>query len=151
MKMFKDNDLTEVKEVSRTDFEIELEMAKRDNKVLRCLGTRVDSYEEFQEVLRKFDAEGGTKYDQGKARIGEMIIDFFKPLMLVCKVWEFGVYKYDKSNWKKVENGADRYTNAMVRHLVLEETEIVDQETKIHHAIHVAWNALARLYFIIKE
>ena len=93
----------------------------------------------------------GTKYDKGKARVGEMIIDFLRPILLVCKVWEFGANKYSKSNWKKVDNGGDRYTNAMTRHLLLEDTEVFDPETKLHHAIHVAWNALARLYFIIKE
>lgn len=93
----------------------------------------------------------GTKYDTGKARLGEMITDFAKPLFLVCKVWEFGANKYSKSNWKKVGNGKDRYTNAMLRHIASEETEIFDTETGLHHALHVAWNALARLYFIITE
>lgn len=95
--------------------------------------------------------EVGIKHDSGKARIGEMIQDFIKPLFEVCKVWEFGANKYNKSNWKKVDNAKDRYTNALVRHLLLEDIEVYDQETKLHHALHVAWNALARLYFIIQE
>jgi len=90
----------------------------------------------------------GTKYDNGKPRIGEMITDFCKPLLQVCKVWEFGTNKYSKSNWKKVENGFERYTNAMTRHQLLEETEYFDSETLLPHAVHVAWNALARLFFL---
>lgn len=95
--------------------------------------------------------EEGTKFDDSKPRLGEMIMDFKKPLLEVCKVWEFGAKKYSKSNWKKVKNGSDRYTNALARHFAAEMDEGVDAETKLHHAIHVAWNALARLYFIIKE
>lgn len=80
-----------------------------------------------------------------------MIKDFSKPLLLVSKVWEFGANKYAKSNWKLVENAENRYTNAMLRHLAAEDTEKIDPETKLHYAIHVAWNALARLYFIVRE
>lgn len=90
----------------------------------------------------------GIKYDQGKARLGEMIIDFKEPLEAVCSVWNFGATKYGKSNWKYVDNAIERYTNAMVRHLVAEEMEVVDPESEFLHATHVAWNALARLYFI---
>lgn len=93
----------------------------------------------------------GKKYDTGKSRIGEMIIDFAFSLKHICKVWEFGANKYEKSNWKKVENAKDRYTNAMIRHLLAEETEVCDKETELHHCLHVAWNAIARVYFILKE
>ena len=93
----------------------------------------------------------GLKYDTGKSRIGEMIKDFEFPLLEVCKVWEFGANKYAKSNWKLVSNAEERYTNAMIRHLLAEETEVTDPETKLHHAIHVAWNALTRLQFILSK
>lgn len=95
--------------------------------------------------------EEGTKFDAGKPRLGEMIMDFRKPPLEICKVWEFGADKYAKSNWKKVGNGEDRYTNALARHFAAEMDEGIDAETKLHHAIHVAWNAIARLYFIIKD
>ena len=106
---------------------------------------------EVKEIEKQFGIEEGTKFDDGKPRLGEMIQDFRKPLLEVCKVWEFGAKKYKKSNWKKVENGEDRYTNALARHFAAEMEEGIDTETKLHHAIHVAWNALARLYFIIKD
>lgn len=96
-------------------------------------------------------SKGGIKYDTDKQRLGEMIQDFEFSLRQVCKVWEFGADKYEKSNWKKVNNANNRYTNAMLRHLMAEETEEYDPETKLHHAIHTAWNALARLQFILKE
>ena len=93
----------------------------------------------------------GTKYDSGKPRIAEMVGDFKEPLLAICKVWEFGADKYEKSNWKKVDNAIDRYTNAMMRHLLEEVDNPIDSESGLHHAIHVAWNAIARLYFILQE
>lgn len=93
----------------------------------------------------------GTKYDNGKLRLAEMIIDFKIPMEELCKVWEFGANKYEKSNWKKLENPIDRYTNALLRHLLAEEANLVDDESKILHAAHIAFNALARLHFIAKN
>lgn len=96
-------------------------------------------------------SEEGIKYDDGKPRLAEMVIDFKEPLIELCKVWEFGANKYSKSNWKLVDNGRDRYTNALLRHLVQEDDCLVDNESKLLHASHIAFNALARLYFIIKN
>lgn len=93
----------------------------------------------------------GIKYDDGKPRLAEMFIDFCIPLEELCNVWTFGANKYSKSNWKHVTNGKDRYTNAMFRHIIAEEKETYDAESTYHHAAHVAFNALARLYFIKKE
>lgn len=95
--------------------------------------------------------EEGTKYDGGKPRIGEMLQDFALPLLEVTKAWEYGASKYEKRNWRKVENGKDRYTNALLRHLLAEEERLVDDESLLLHATHVAWNALARLWFILQE
>lgn len=93
----------------------------------------------------------GIKFDGGKPRLAEMIIDFKDPLLEMCKVWEFGAWKYGKSNWKELDNGIDRYTNALLRHLVAEEDDLFDEESKYLHAAHIAFNALARLYFIKKQ
>lgn len=95
--------------------------------------------------------EEGIKYDTDKPRLAEMIIDFKEPLLALCKVWEYGADKYSKSNWKLVDNGKDRYTNAMLRHLLQEEDKDKDDESGLLHASHIAFNALARLYFILKE
>ena len=95
--------------------------------------------------------EEGNKYDGGKPRVGEMLQDFALPLLEVTKAWEYGASKYEKRNWRKVENGKDRYTNALLRHLLAEEERLVDDESNLLHATHVAWNALARLWFILQE
>lgn len=93
----------------------------------------------------------GTKYDNGKLRLAEMIIDFRVAMEELCKVWEFGANKYEKSNWKKLANPIDRYTNALLRHLLAEETNLVDDESNLLHAAHIAFNALARLHFIVRN
>jgi hypothetical protein len=93
----------------------------------------------------------GIKYDTDKARLAEMIVDFRKPLEELCKVWEFGANKYEKSNWKKLDNGIDRYSNALMRHLIAEDISLLDEESKLLHAAHIAFNSLARLYFILQE
>ena len=93
----------------------------------------------------------GIKYDNNKPRLAEMIVDFKEPLEALCTVWEFGANKYGKSNWKDLENGFDRYSNALIRHLFAENNNWFDDESKLLHASHIAFNALARLYFVIKE
>lgn len=93
----------------------------------------------------------GIKYDDSKPRVAEMVIDFKESLLALCTVWEYGANKYSKSNWKEVDNGIDRYTNAMLRHLLSEEDNLVDSESGLLHAAHIAFNALARLYFIVKR
>lgn len=97
----------------------------------------------------KEQCETGTKYDTGKPRLFEMIEDFKEPLEEVAKVWAFGADKYKKHNWAYVDNAYDRYSNALVRHLVQGKT--CDDESKLLHAAHVAWNSLARLHFILEE
>lgn len=93
----------------------------------------------------------GIKYDKDKLRLSEMIIDFQEPMKELCKVWEFGANKYGKSNWKYVQNGVDRYSNALIRHLLAEDENLHDNESSLLHASHIAFNALARLYFILKN
>lgn len=96
----------------------------------------------------------GIKYDEGKPKIG-MVVKYFGPaLMEVAKAGTFGCAKYGNGkfwdfNWNRVENGVERYTDAMMRHLLKEDTEQVDPETGILHASLVAWNALARLVLIL--
>lgn len=95
----------------------------------------------------------GTKYDDGKLRLAEMMTDFGVAMEELCKVWEYGAAKYEKSNWKQVKDpdggyGIDRYTNAMLRHLMAERYDMYDDESHLLHAAHIAFNALARLFFI---
>lgn len=93
----------------------------------------------------------GLKYDAGKPRLAEMFIDFQDSMVELSKVWAFGANKYDKANWKLVDDALNRYTNAMLRHLIAEEQSALDDESHMLHAAHVAWNALVRLHFVIEN
>ena len=94
---------------------------------------------------------GGQKYDAGKPQVGIVLKDFSNALMAVSELGTFGINKYGPSNWLKVPDALTRYTNAMGRHLLLEEIEGIDPETNMLHAVSTAWNALARLELIIRE
>lgn len=87
----------------------------------------------------------GLKYDSGKPRMALVLGDFARALLEVGKVGTYGAQKYADSNWLQVENARERYSDAMLRHLLAEELEDYDEESGLLHAAHVAWNALARL------
>lgn len=86
----------------------------------------------------------GIKYDTGKPIAGIIFEDFPSAINGVCIVGTFGANKYARGNWKLVENAKQRYSDAMVRHMISKgQGEITDQETGLPHSHHIAWNALA--------
>lgn len=86
----------------------------------------------------------GPKDDQDKPIAGALL-DFSRALTEISKLATFGAKKYKRSSWIEVNNGQERYTDAMLRHLLKEAIESKDPETEIEHDVAVAWNALARL------
>lgn len=86
-----------------------------------------------------------TKHDQGKPRLELVLMSFNRALTKVGEVGTFGAIKYSDDDWKTVPQRHARYTGAMLRHLLAEPDETHDPESKLLHAAHVAWNALARL------
>lgn len=93
----------------------------------------------------------GTKYDTGKPRLAEMIQDFAPVMLLLCEVWEFGANKYNKSNWKLVDNGEDRYLNALYRHSLATVENEYDDESKLLHCAHMIFNCMAYAYFVLRR
>lgn len=88
----------------------------------------------------------GAKLDQGKQRPALIYEGFCRALSAVADIGTFGAKKYTDNGWVSVENGHDRYTNAMHRHLLAEARgEKVDSDSGLLHSAHAAWNALARL------
>lgn len=70
----------------------------------------------------------------------------------VVDVYTAGAEKYGEGNWMNLEDGFRRYQAAMLRHLVAYQNgEIRDPETNCLHMAQVVWNALAMLYFSLKE
>ena len=96
---------------------------------------------------------GAVKYDAGKAPIFKGGLAYFpRAIEAVASVSAFGASKYAWNGWLSVPNGRERYTDAMVRHLIAEaKGEMVDPESGLFHDQHVAWNALARLELRLKE
>ena len=96
--------------------------------------------------------DAGAKLDAGKVRMGLVVFGFARALQEVGKVGTYGAAKYSDNGWIQVPDGQARYTDAMMRHLIKEAIgEQCDEDTGILHAAHAAWNALARLDFMIRE
>jgi hypothetical protein len=95
--------------------------------------------------------EEGVKNDKDKPLVADFLLDFAPEIMEVARIWEFGAKKYSKSNWKKVENGKERYMNALVRHILQSESEEFDEESGMSHIAHAVFNALAVLHFEMEE
>lgn len=57
---------------------------------------------------------------------------------------------YKRGSWKTVPDALNRYNDAFTRHQLEEgEGKLHDEESGLLTAAHTAWNALARLHFII--
>lgn len=94
----------------------------------------------------------GAKLDQGKNRLGLVLMDFASALIEVGKVGTYGAKKYTDHGWVSVLEAEQRYTDALFRHLLAEGNgEMKDPDTQLLHAAHAAWNALARLRFILER
>lgn len=89
---------------------------------------------------------GAVKYDAGKSPIFKGCLSYFPRAMEgVATVSAFGATKYAWRGWVNVPNGLDRYSDALVRHLVNESKgEILDSESGLPHHLHALWNAAAR-------
>ncbi len=91
------------------------------------------------------------KYDGGKPKAGTLYEYFPNALISVAEVSTFGIKKYERGSFHDVPNGLERYTDAMHRHLLLEQAgEEFDDESELRHAAHAAWGALCRLEFILR-
>lgn len=98
-------------------------------------------------------AKGAIKYDGGKAPIFRGAIDYFpRAISAVAGVSAFGASKYAWKGWEGVPDGYNRYSDAMVRHLIYEgQGEVLDPDSGLLHAAHCAWGALARLELLLRE
>ena len=88
----------------------------------------------------------GAKDDKAKPMAG-VLLDFSRALQLVADVGTYGAKKYARQGWCVVPEGSQRYTDALVRHLLAMDVDPdgLDKETGLPHLAHVAWNALAVL------
>ena len=92
----------------------------------------------------------GIKYDKDKPLAG-ILLDFSRSLKAVVDVGTFGAKKYSRGNWLNVENGIEKYTDAMVRHFLDEAANHIDKESGLSHLAHLAWNILAVLELTLRD
>lgn len=92
----------------------------------------------------------GAKDDSGKVLAG-LLLDFSRALNEVAAVGTFGAQKYTRGGWQEVENAEQRYTDALMRHLLKTQAEVIDPETGFTHWASVAWNTLAVLELALRK
>lgn len=69
-----------------------------------------------------------------------------KDIEPVVKVLTYGATKYERDNWKHVENGEHRYLAAALRHIAAYQSgEQYDKETNESHLAH----AICCLIFLL--
>ena len=96
--------------------------------------------------------QAGSKLDANKTRAGLVIGGFARALLAVSEVGTFGARKYTPHGWVEVPDGAERYTDAMYRHLLAEAAGYtLDDDSGLSHAAHAAWCALARLDLLLRQ
>lgn len=94
----------------------------------------------------------GIKYDTGKNRMGLVLQGFSNALWEVGRVGTFGCSKYGEGNWQYLEDGIDRYKDALFRHLFQwMQGEEIDKESGIKHLSHALWNLSAVLEFTLRD
>lgn len=94
--------------------------------------------------------EPGAKLDANKPKAG-ILLEFSHALMAIAELGTYGVTKYSRGNWLFVPNATERYTDALIRHLLQENINHIDEESGFPHAVHTAWNALARLELMMRR
>lgn len=87
--------------------------------------------------------EPDLKFDSGKPRWSLLTQGLAKSLAGIVAVLTFGAKKYAAHSWRNVQNGQERYKDALYRHLhAIESGELIDPESGCSHWSHVATNAL---------
>jgi hypothetical protein len=130
--------------------------AAKKIKTLAGMHREIDKAEDKDKLRGEVDPNGtdahslGSKLDDGKPDCS-LLGMFGRALLQVSRVGTFGAAKYSRGGWQHVPDGFNRYTAAMLRHYLAENTSKVDSELPVLHAAQVAWNALARLEFMVKD
>lgn len=97
---------------------------------------------------------GNVKFDHGKHPVYTLFLDYFpRACLAVANVSEYGSRKYHAKGWVSVPNAIPRYSDADLRHLMLESIEgpYDINDSGLAHAAQHAWNALARLELMLER
>lgn len=94
----------------------------------------------------------GIKYDNEKVQPLLILKDMARAIKAVSEVSTFGAKKYTEGGWLKVPNAVNRYENAGHRHMLDRYCGIeCDEESRLLHLAHEAWNKLAVLELYLRE
>lgn len=100
-----------------------------------------------------FDSsEEGRK--NGKVRVELVMQGMPNAIMEIarCMTWAIEGKGYSEGDFLKVPDATSKYRGAMYRHDLKEMMgQPTDDESHLLHAVHVAWNALARLEILLRE
>lgn len=95
------------------------------------------------------------KHDEGKLQLSLLPL---KDLEGVVRVLEFGASKYQRGDWKYVEDGAFRYLDAGLRHLgklsdpeSIKDLKHIDPESLLPSIDHAICSLIFARHFIFKE
>ena len=82
------------------------------------------------------------RYNNGKPQLS-YLGDISEAIYELCKVFEMGAEKYGRNNWKQ-GGSSSIILDSLGRHYVkLASGATVDEESGLHHAAHIIWNAAA--------
>jgi hypothetical protein len=123
-------------------------LVKKGTKIISSGSVKTES-----DPTGKNPHEPGAKLDGGKISIFRGALDYFpRAIEAVAAVSTFGARKYAWKGWETVPEGIERYSDALVRHLIAEaKGQILDADSGLTHAAHAAWNALAVLELKLRE
>jgi len=86
----------------------------------------------------------GIKYDDDKLRYDLLP---FEAIDEVVKVLNYGAKKYAPNSWQKLDDGIERYTAALLRHIsAWRQGEANDKESGLPHLSHILCNAMFLVY-----
>lgn len=92
----------------------------------------------------KADGEEAQRFNEGKLQYSLVPPEFLREL---ADITSFGAVKYSAENWKK-GMPESKMVDSLMRHLQAHRLgEYADSESGCSHLGHVAWNALALMWF----
>jgi hypothetical protein len=88
----------------------------------------------------------GLKYDGDKPMFFTLPMDV---LWGVVDAMMFGIKKYARDNWRKIED-KERFLNAMMRHLKKYQSGIeIDDDSGLHNITLFCWNAICYTWHVV--
>lgn len=90
----------------------------------------------------------------GKVRMDLVMQDMPRAIEALARVmtWALDAKGYKESDWLHVPDAINKYSGGLHRHDNKEKRgQEFDEESGLEHAIHTAWNAMARVELILRK